>query len=67
MSCMIGIRDKVLEYLAAGVALVWIVDPYFHTITVHRSGVRPEMFNDEGGLSGGSALPGLEIAVIELF
>jgi Uma2 family endonuclease len=61
------IRDKVLEYLAAGVALVWIVDPYFHTVTVHRSGARPEMFNDEESLSGGSALPGLELAVVDLF
>jgi Uma2 family endonuclease len=62
-----GIRDKVLVYLAAGVALVWIVDPYFHTVTVHRPGARPEMFNDEETLSGGAALPGLEIAVAELF
>jgi Uma2 family endonuclease len=62
-----GIREKVLVYLAAGVALVWIVDPYFHTVTVHRPGARPEMFNDEETLSGGAALPGLEIAVAELF
>jgi len=61
------IRGKVLEYLAAGIALVWIVDPYFHTVTVHRPGARPEMFNDEETLSGGTALPGLEIAVAELF
>ena len=61
------IRDKVLEYLAAGVELVWIVDPYFHTVTVHRPAGRPEMFNDEETLSGGATLPGLEIAVADLF
>jgi len=61
------IRDKVLEYLAAGVALVWVVDPYFHTVTVHRPTASPEMFNNEETLTGGATLPGLEIAVADLF
>lgn len=61
------IRDKVLEYLAAGVPLIWIVDPYFRTITVHRPGKRPEMFNDEETLSGDATLPDFEIAVASLF
>jgi Uma2 family endonuclease len=61
------IRDKVLEYLAAGVELVWVVDPYFHTVTVHRPASRPEMFNDEETLTGGAALPRLETAVADLF
>lgn len=64
---MDDVREKVLEYVAAGVELVWIVDPYFHTVTVHRPGARPEMFNDEQRLSGGAALPGLDIAVADLF
>jgi len=61
------IRDKVLEYLAAGVELVWIVDPYFHTVTVHRPAAQPEMFNSEETLAVASTLPGLEIAVADLF
>lgn len=61
------IRDKVLEYLAAGVALVWIVDPYFQTVTVHRPAAPPDMFNTEETLSGGTTLPGLEIPVADLF
>jgi Uma2 family endonuclease len=61
------IRDKVLEYLAAGVELVWIVDPYFHTVTVHRPAAPPAMFNNEETLCGGATLPGLEIAVADLF
>jgi Uma2 family endonuclease len=61
------IREKVLEYLAAGVELVWVVDPYFHTVTVHRSGGQPEMFNNEETLTGGATLPGLEIPVADLF
>jgi Uma2 family endonuclease len=61
------VRDKVREYLAAGVQLVWIVDPYFHTVTVHRPDALPQMFNDEQTLSGGQLLSGLEIAVSDLF
>ncbi len=61
------VREKVLEYLAAGVAVVWIVDPYFRTVQVHRPGAVPEMFNTEHSLTGGTALPGLDIAVIDIF
>jgi Uma2 family endonuclease len=61
------IRDKVLEYLAAGVELVWVVDPYFHTVTVYWPGGLPEMFNSDEMLTGGTTLPGLEIAVADLF
>ena len=61
------IRDKVLEYLAAGVKLVWVVDPYFHTVTVHRPTAAPEMFNSEETLTGEATLPGLEIAVADMF
>ena len=62
-----GDPRKVLEYLAAGVEMVWIVDPYFYTVTVHRPTAPPEMFNNEETLSGGATLPGFEIAVAELF
>ncbi len=61
------IRDKVLEYLAADVPLIWIVDPYFRTVTVHRPGKRPKMFNDGETLSGDVTLPDFEIAVASLF
>jgi Uma2 family endonuclease len=61
------VRDKVREYLAAGVELVWIVDPYFHTVTVHQPAAPPKMFNDQETLAGGSTLPGLEIAVGDIF
>lgn len=62
-----GVRDKVLEYLSAGVQLVWVVDPYFHTVTVHRPDAPPEMFNDQQMLSGAEVLPSLEIPVVEMF
>jgi Uma2 family endonuclease len=61
------VREKVLEYLDTGVPLVWIVDPYFQTVQVHRPHDAPEMFNREQTVSGGDVLPGLKIAVAEIF
>jgi Uma2 family endonuclease len=61
------VREKVLEYLDTGVPLVWLVDPYFQTVQVHRPKALPEMFNREQTVSGGDVLPGLEIAVAEIF
>jgi Uma2 family endonuclease len=61
------VREKVVEYINAGVALVWIVDPYFETVQVYRPHAAPEMFNREQVLSGGDVLPGLEIAVAGIF
>ncbi len=61
------VRDKVLEYLAAGVSMVWIVDPYFQTVQVHRAAVPPETFNRDHHVSGSNILPGLTIAVAEIF
>jgi Uma2 family endonuclease len=61
------IHEKVTLYLESGVQAVWIVDPFFRTVQVHQRGTRPKTFNDEHTLSGGNILPGLEIAVGELF
>src|SRR5262245_55534071 len=39
------IAGKVDEYLAAGVSLVWIVDPHYRTVLVHRPDAEPVLFN----------------------
>jgi Uma2 family endonuclease len=59
--------EKVNEYLRVGVDLVWIVDPYFQTILVHRRGHAPMMFNNEQRITGDPFLPELEFAVIDVF
>ncbi|MEO8499100.1 MAG: Uma2 family endonuclease, partial [Planctomycetota bacterium] len=62
-----SVNEKVDEYLATGVALVWVVDPHFQTVTVFQSGVEPELFNKEQILTAGPHLPGLSIAVKAIF
>ena len=60
-------REMIVEYLACGVGTVWVVDPYIRTVQVHRPETAPKMCNVEQTLSGGDVLPGLEIAVADLF
>src|SRR5439155_2899477 len=35
------IERKVLEYLSAGVRVVWVVNPEFRTVTIHRAPATP--------------------------
>ena len=61
------IDEKVEEYLAAGVALVWVVNPRFRTVTVYRNDAEPELFNVRQELSAEPHLPGFCVPVRELF
>jgi Uma2 family endonuclease len=61
------IVDKVRKYLLAGVAVVWVVDPNFETVTVYRNDIAPQMFNNEQELAGEPFLPGLKIPVASFF
>ncbi len=61
------VEEKVLEWLAAGVEIVWVLTPRTRTVTVHSrsEGVRVLSADDE--LTGGSVLPGFSCRVAELF
>lgn len=59
--------EKVLDYLAAGARLVWIVDPRKRTVTVHAAEARPRHLTEEDRLDGGDVLPGFSLAVGRIF
>ncbi len=61
------IDDKVDAYLAAGVMLVWTVNPRRETVTVFRPGMRPVAFNADQELTAEPVLPGFRVAVADLF
>jgi Uma2 family endonuclease len=61
------VNAKVDEYLAAGVPLVWVVDPHFRTVRVYRSGAEPELFNVTQELTGDPHLPGFRTRVAQFF
>lgn len=61
------IAEKIGVCLDAGVKLVWIVDPHFRTVTVHRKQTPPVLFNVNQSIPGEQTLNGLEIKVAEIF
>ncbi len=61
------IGEKIDDYLAAGVALVWIVNAHDQTVTIYRPGTEPELVNVRQELSGEPHLPGFRVAAAEIF
>jgi Uma2 family endonuclease len=60
-------QQRAGEYLAAGARLVWIVNAERHTVDVYRPGGSRTVVGIDGILDGFDALPGLSLAVRELF
>ena len=61
------ISEKIDDYLAAGVALVWIINPHDQTVTIYRANAEPELVNVRQELSGEPHLPGFRVAAAEIF
>lgn len=59
--------EKINTYLAAGVKLVWIVEPMLRMVTVHRPDGSPETYSGEKPLRGEPHLPGFEVPAEKLF
>jgi len=58
---------KLNEYFAAGVRLVWIVDPDRRVVNVFNSRTESKLLSEELTLDGGSVLPGFSLALRDLF
>ncbi|GBC92034.1 hypothetical protein HRbin15_00495 [bacterium HR15] len=58
---------KTAIWLEAGVRLVWNVDPYKQTVTVHRADGSVQTLRPGDILSGEDVLPGFELPVSEIF
>lgn len=61
------IRQKVLEYLAAGTRLVWVVDPSTRSVAAYRSREEIRLLTRDDALEGNDVLPGFRLALSELF
>jgi Uma2 family endonuclease len=55
------------EYFAAGVRLVWLVDPEARPVEVFTAPEQPTILHEEHTLEGGAVLPGLALPLRELF
>ncbi len=62
-----GIGEKVELYLDCGVAIVWVIEPRFRTVTVYRPDVEPELFNARQEINAEPELPGFSCPVAAIF
>jgi Uma2 family endonuclease len=62
-----AMQTKIEEYLAIGVACVWVVDPAAHSVRVYRASARMTRLENGDILRGEGLLAGLEISLAELF
>jgi Uma2 family endonuclease len=60
-------EEKIEEYLAAGVRLVWVIYPKRRTVVVHRANTEPIMLAESDTLDGQDVLPGFQYSVARLF
>lgn len=61
------VAERVEEYLACGVSLVWVLNPYFRTVTVHRPGMAALALDARDTLTGDSELPSFSCPVADFF
>lgn len=62
-----NIDEKIDDYLAVGVQLVWVIDPRHRTVEIFRPGAEPELVNVTQELSGEPHLPGFRVPVASIF
>ena len=55
------------EYFAAGVRLVWVIDPATRTVQVHHGRGEPLSLASGAVVTGEAVLPGFEVPVADIF
>lgn len=60
-------QEKLAEYFASGVQMVWIVDPQLAQIHVYRDLERVRLLRGADVLTGEEILPGFQVALSEIF
>ncbi len=61
------VKQKLREYFAIGVRLVWVADPADHTVSVYRSLSEVRILSVNDVLDGEDVLPGFSVPVTALF
>jgi Uma2 family endonuclease len=58
---------KLADYFAAGVRLVWLIDPRARTVRIHTASDQSSLLDDRQTLDGGDVLPGFALPLGQLF
>lgn len=61
------VDEKLLEYLAAGVALIWIVRPRSRMVEIHRADGTSSLLREHQEITGETVLPGFRCQVADFF
>ncbi len=61
------LNDKVMEWLEAGVKVVWVIDPAHRTVAIWRADGSHETLDEGATLTGEAVLPGFRVPVRSLF
>jgi Uma2 family endonuclease len=62
-----GTDARITQYLASGVRMVWIIDPWIRTVTVYEPDGNVHTITEHGTLTGEPVIPGFAISVAALF
>ncbi len=60
------LHDKIIEYQAKGIQLIWVLDPKRKRAEVY-AGENYQIYTENDTLTGGDILPGLAIKLSEIF
>jgi Uma2 family endonuclease len=61
------LTQKISDYLAAGVRIVWVADSTAKTIVAHAADSPPRTYRASDTLSAGEVIPGFQLNVAEIF
>ena len=61
------VREKIQEYLTAGVKVVWVVDPDDRTVMVYTGNMRVVEYGPTDTIDAGSLIPGFSACVADFF
>jgi Uma2 family endonuclease len=64
---VLDVEEKIEQWLTAGTAMVWVVNPRGRMVTVHRSGRDPRILRGDDRLEGEDVCPGFSVKISELF
>ncbi|MCH7621312.1 MAG: Uma2 family endonuclease [Chloroflexi bacterium] len=61
------VREKVADWMRAGVRLLWAIDPATRSVTVYRSTDDFSVLSEDASLDGGQVIPGFSTNIKDLF
>ena len=61
------VREKMEEYIANGVQLAWLIDPFQRTVEIYRPGRDPELLSNPKSVAGEGPVKGFVLKLERVF